>query len=192
VACGKKYIDSTTFAGIIAYSATPGGQWTQNALWSGSNANTEIKCVTYADGYYVVGGEYYESNYYYARIAYASKLNGTWTKADLWRSYNNSDTRINSIICEDGKWLAAGARYADSTSYACIACTTDLTGEWAMKDLWSSSSSNEIIDVLYSDRCWVAGGKAQNNVRIAGYDERVFELPTISPNRSYAYIKAKE
>ena len=40
-------------------------------LWSGSSHFSSINCITYADGYWAVGGRHYSSSRYRARIAYA-------------------------------------------------------------------------------------------------------------------------
>lgn len=66
-------------------------------LWSGSSSL--INCIAYGNGYWVVGGSFYDGSTYYARIAYATSLNDTWTTKDLW-SNSNSGSAINCIATQ--------------------------------------------------------------------------------------------
>ena len=63
----------------VAYATSLDGPWTVNDLWlqgSGTtNGGGKSPCITYSDGYFVVGGVYYDNSYYNGRIAYASTPN---------------------------------------------------------------------------------------------------------------------
>lgn len=126
-------------------------------LWSGSGTYNEINSVIYADGYWVVGGQYYANSTYYARIAYTTDLNGTWTTKDLWEG-KISNSRINCITYTNGYWVVGGGYY-DSADIngARIAYSTSLTGSWTMKDLWDGRYSC-VNCITYDNNYWVVGG----------------------------------
>ena len=125
-------------------------------LWSGSNSC--INCITYADGYWVVGGLCYDGAYC-ARIAYATSLDGDWATKDLW-SANYSNTSINCITYADGYWVVGGGiRTASSNSVARIAYATSPDGDWTIKNVWSVPSGAAFINcITYANGYWVVGG----------------------------------
>lgn len=89
-------------------------------LFGSSSSGSGINCITYADGYWVVGGRCYDGTNYYARIAYATSLDGTWTTRDLWSGTNSANT-VNCIAYADGYWVVGGRHYDGSTCYARLA-----------------------------------------------------------------------
>lgn len=125
-------------------------------LWSGQQGNISggiqtVSCVNYANGYWVVGGTYYDGTNVYARIAYTNDLNGSWTFKDLWsteRSGINGYASVNFIDYVNGYWIAAGeyekiVQSGGITSYpnfAQIAYGSDLSEEWTLKVLWNSGN----------------------------------------------------
>ena len=162
---GGKYYNGTRWYGEIAYATRPSGSWTTDWLWRDSgNYDTGIYCITYADGYWVVGGEYYDSgdDALYARIAYTSNLSRTWTTKDLW---NSSDHRSDTIFCityTDGYWVVGGG-FNDKDNGACyarIAYATSPGGDWTIKDIWSGGTYyNEIRCIAYGNGYWMVGGR---------------------------------
>lgn len=132
--------------------------FTEKDLWGNQDSHDrKITCVTYANGYWVVGGSYGDSSHtpYSARIAYATSLNGPWTTKDLWTSTSSSDQRVYDIVYANGYWAAVGENYRSATiSY----CTT-LTGTWTTNTLWTGSSSwATAYCITYANGYWVVGG----------------------------------
>ena len=131
-------------------------------LW-GNNENHRrgINCVTYSNGYWVVGGSYGDSSNgsYSARIAYSTSLSGPWTTKDLWTSTSSAEQEINDVVYKNGYWTTIGR--ADSAK-ARIAYSTSLSGPWTTKDLWTRSESGTTTNaycITYANGYWVAGGR---------------------------------
>lgn len=148
---------------IYAFTTDPTDYWSVNALYA-SSVYTRATCVTYANGYFVVGGVYAsKTTSYNARISYATSPDGTWTTKNLWHGSDNSaDPRIHSIAHGGGYWVVSGM-YNDGTEYhARIVYTTDLAGTWTTLDLWSGSYGNgngPAKCITYGDGYWVVGGQ---------------------------------
>ena len=134
--------------------------FTNKDVWSSSDEYSVINCITYANGYWVVGGHYYKNDTgFCARIAYATSLDGPWTTKDLW-SGKDYRTTLNDITYANGYWVAVGRGY---TSYftAQLAYATTLTGTWTTKTMWSASSGRDASAycVAYGNGYWVVGGR---------------------------------
>lgn len=156
---------STTERAEIAYTTDPTGTWKEAELWRGSRGGS-IEGIAYANGYWVVCGTCADSSDSYARIAYSTTLSGSWTTKDLWTISNgSSSTVIRSIVYANGYW-AVGAyaySYRDGVYYARIAYSTNLTGTWTMKDLWTNTDSfSGIYDLIYINDYWIACGQDRN------------------------------
>ena len=156
---GGLYRSGSNYYARIAYATSPSGTWATKDLWSSSNNSNVINCITYANGYFVAGGEYYDGYIHCARIAYATSPSGTWATKDLWSSTTRAP--ISCITYADGYWVVGGIYYGTSY-YARLGYATSLTGTWTVKNLWSSSSSynsyNHVGGVVYSNGYWVVGG----------------------------------
>ena len=87
-------------------------------LFGSSSSGSGINCITYADGYWVVGGRCYDGTNYYARIAYATSLDGTWTIVDVW---SGGSDYLYCITNANGYWVVGGRHYDGSTCYARLA-----------------------------------------------------------------------
>ena len=153
---GKVFVDSTEYD--ISFVLPPDVL----KLWYGSGTYNYIKCITYANGYWVVGGQYNDGDTYCARIAYTTNLDGTWTTQDLWTGINEY-TSINGITYANGYWVVAGQCYNSSNCCAQIAYTTSPDGTWTTKILWSGSAgeayTNTINCIIYANGYWVVGGQ---------------------------------
>lgn len=138
-------------------------KWMIVDLWSnGSVYNiNKLTGVTYANGYWVVCGNYSEGNPWFGRIAYATSLGGPWTIKDVWTSYYSSGG-INSITYDKGHWVVAGyKRNADSNEGAYIAYATSIDGPWTEQELWLTNNNTYPIEancVAYINGYWVVGG----------------------------------
>lgn len=133
------------------------------SLWQASATNESITCIAYGNGYWVVGGVHYDAGIYYARIAYATSLNGTWTAKNLWR--NSTDTFgqsrcINCITYANGVFVVGGGQYLDTASewYPRIAYTASPNLTWTIKDIWTGYHYDTITSITYENGYWVVGG----------------------------------
>ena len=144
----------------IAYATSPGGRWTTKTLWYGDNSSEfcSIECITYANGYWVVGGNRYDANYC-GCIAYTTSLSGTWSVRDLWETAYNGNN-INCITYADGYWVVGGRYYDGNNRCARIAYATSPSNTWTTKDLSTTTKYNDnyITDITYADGCWAVCG----------------------------------
>lgn len=149
-------------------------------LWNNTGTattsyNNRITCITYANGYWVVGGQYtageLDNKVVYARIAYATSLSGPWTIKDLWGSTSQRNG-IGCIAYANGYWVVGGQKKDSTYVDACIAYATSLDGTWTNKTLWSRKSSGAdsafmddamVTCIAYGDGYWVAGGTYRYN-----------------------------
>ena len=146
---------------------------TDKDLWNYQSAANSIKCVAYGNGYWVVGGLFHGGGAIcYARIAYTTDPTGTWTIKDLWSGSGSTTVGITGIVYADGRWVVSGKNYDGSSNYAKIAYTDDVTGEWTIKDVWTSGA---LECIAHADGKWVVGGwqgaNASFNARIAYTDD---------------------
>lgn len=156
-----QYYDGSRYYARMSYTTDLNSDWTTTDLWSGIRSYNKINSIAYANGYWVVVGQYNSGNatYYYGRIAYTTDITGTWTTNDNLRG-SSSGTEFVCVTYANGYWVAGGKHY-NSTRYATIMYTTDPTGTWYTKYLWSSSASGtfSINSVAYGNGYWVAAGQ---------------------------------
>lgn len=177
--------DATRCYGRIAYTADPTGSWTTKDIWATSNTANDIRCITYADGYWMVGGSYYYLyisglfNYRYnAEIAYTTDLTGEWTNQSL-RYASGPGPIINCITYANGFWVAGGDDF--------IAYTTDPTDTWTLRDIWSTS----IRDVTYANGYWMVCGDGENSVAYATSPDGTWTIKDLeSVGYSHTYIES--
>ena len=122
---GGRQIGSNYYA-RINYTTDLTGTWEGSDLWYNTTSYNQINCVTYANGYWVVGGCYMTSSKTYSRIAYSTSLSGTWTTKDLESTADYDNPEIYCVTYADGYWVAGGI----FSYYGWIYYTTDLTGTW--------------------------------------------------------------
>ena len=134
-------------------------------LWSGPDA--KIESIIYANGYWIVGGYYNDGSTCYARIAYATELNGTWTIKDLWSTSSGKGSHIYDIAYGDGYFVVLGDYASGSGLRARIAYATDLTGTWVTNDLWSDSIRS-VYCIEYGNGYWAVGGTILSSNRYYG------------------------
>lgn len=146
----------------IAYATSPGGTWTTKDIWSNSATRATFNSIgtIYFDSsskYWVVGGCYDTGSNNYARIAYTTSLNGTWTTKDLWN--NNYGASVNCIIHANNYWVLGGQNRGSSKGATLAYCTT-LSGTWTIKYMWGEKSqrSDSIKSIAYNGNYWVVGG----------------------------------
>lgn len=146
----------------IAYAADLAGPWTIHDIADEANVTYDIKDLIYEGGYWAVCGQRRtgtSSSYkYYAWIAYATELDGSWTSKTLWSSGKSSDS-LTGLAYADGYWAVGGCHYG--TNYcAQIAYTEDLGGSWTTRVLWEGTNAyNEILCIAYGNGNWVVGGQ---------------------------------
>ena len=162
-------------------------------MWSKTGI---LKDIIYADGYWAAAGEFYtdDSSSTIYGIAYSTSLDGEWTAKNLITGSYQMCTRI---AYANGCWVVGGEHY-DSTGCAVIAYATSLSGEWTTKDLWSGSNGSwfsMIRDIIYENNNFVVVGASWDNSIYYGcicYSGEGAELPTITTDGAFNYIRAKE
>ena len=130
-------------------------------LWSGADAT--INSIIYVNGYWIVGGNYNDGTASYARIAYATELNGTWTTKDLWSTSSGSGSYIYDIAYGNGYWAVCG----EFDRKGKIAWATDPTSSWATYDLWSADLQ-PVYCIEYGNGYWAIGGLSSTSSRFYG------------------------
>ena len=132
-------------------------------LWGGSGNYHHINCLTYANGYWVVGGQSWSSgSSLQAQIAYTTNITGSWTEKVLWG--NSGD--IYCITYTNGYWAVGGHFYDKEAEiwYGRVAYATSLGSSWTTRDVWSSadvSSSlyhNNVNAITCANDYWLVGG----------------------------------
>lgn len=127
VLCGSKGYDA-----VIAYAKDPTGDWAAKTVWTGTNGGNVARCVTYNNGYWVVGGVIYQSNAKRGQIAYSTSLDREWTSKQVFNSSSSENDGVVGIAYGNGYWVAIGS---DSSNYGYAYYTTDLGGSWTGKKL---------------------------------------------------------
>lgn len=160
---GGKYVasnDITICNARIAYSTRPDGAWTIKTVWSCDNKyglTNGLKCIAYANGYWVVGGQYQSGNSNYAVISYATNPGGTWTRKNLWDT-TNSYTSINCIAYGNGYWVAGGCNDLNGVSTkAAVHYASSPNGTWELSYPWTGNEA-AIHCITYANGYWVVGG----------------------------------
>ena len=158
-------------AARIAYATAPDGTWTIKDLWtySLSSSYDEINCITYAGGYWVVGGAHYDGSTKYACIAYATAPDGTWTTKDLWHSIKNRPQYevVNCIIYANGYWVVGGNHYSGSVSTCLAYASSTPDSSWTIIN--TPFTGFNISCITYANGYWVAGGNSGRYITCIAY-----------------------
>lgn len=166
---GGQYAIGTTGSehyGRIAYATSLDGTWTIKDLWSGNDSI--ITCITYVNGYWVVGGKFQNGSQYFARISWTTDLTRDWSNRDVWGNSYTANI-INCIAYGNGYWVVGGTFRTSGTKYARIAYCTQLDLGWTQKNLWKSSSDNEINGIAYGDGFWMMVGQRSGYEAVLTY-----------------------
>lgn len=146
----------------VAYSTSLTGTWYTKNLWSNTDYTNELNCIAYANGYFVAGGVYSAtSKKCYARIAYTTDPNGSWTNVNVWESSYSGSTNaaINGITYANGQWAVCGEYYKESSTYGLsMAYAAGLDGNWTTKDIWTGENTDSAKCIAYADGYWMVGG----------------------------------
>ena len=173
VAAGE-YRSGSTYYARIAYATTPSGTWTNKDIFTGtSTSRFQIKSIAYAEGRWVVAGQYYDGSKYYARVMYATSLADTWSTVDLW-SYTNQYNVATAVTYGDGMWAVAGNYYTDSSNNgAKIAYTSSLGGEWTtvVPSTPTKFTASLPVSIAYSCGLWAIGGQkgGSSNIGVVAF-----------------------
>lgn len=192
----REYLSGTNYnAPIIAYATSPSGTWTMVTLEDyviNGGKPIILKDIIYADGKFVISGyrvdndtqsdrQYYFVTYIFDNNTVSSPKETTIYLGDDYSNHSSFASHHTLIYCNN-KWMALGNRT--------IAEATEPDGEWVFKTIGISSHSNSfsIDDSVMTDGTrWVAA------LDYYGYTTSEFyNLPYISTNGAYTYIKAKE
>ena len=171
---GKTTVDGTSYGivnGKVRIDGTiyniPFSNSGEKDVWGGTYT-AEIKCITYTNGFWVVGGKYYDGATSYARIAYTTDPNGTWTIKNLWSDSKNASC-VECITYANGYWIAGGTWYGSDGGYSYywgrVAHGANLSDTWTKTNLQGGSQSNSgVYCIAYGNGYWVVGGTANGNV----------------------------
>lgn len=116
-----------------------------------------IHCAVYANGLYVVGGYRYASSTKTACIAYAEKLNGTWTSVDVGRT--GTYAYVTNIVFAGSRWVITLGRNQCSSIGVCSG--TRPSSSWTWITPYTGSDSAYCNCVLYAEGYWVVGGRIE-------------------------------
>jgi hypothetical protein len=154
--------NGANYSARIAYTTDPAGSWTIKDVYTGtSKSRFKIKSIAYADGCWVVGGQYYDGSQYYARVMYATSLTDTWSTVDLWSS-GTQYCGVTDITYADGTWAVVGHYQVDGNDRgAKIAYSSTLGGEWTtvVPNATAKFSVSKPISIAYSCGLWAIGGQ---------------------------------
>lgn len=179
------------------YTTNLNSSWTWGSLWSQPNPYPVRAKPLYVNNKYIVAGNYSESGYNFARIAYSNSLSGQWLYKDLW------DASIYGSIYDfkyvNGYYFAGVKSNTKDSSHIRIGYSANLDGIWTFKELWSGYSRSDVNSVAYLNGEYVACGSFTDSssapyfAKLAFTDSTKIQLPQIAlSNSAYSYIKAKE
>lgn len=158
---GKVLVNGTAYDILFGSS---GGL--TDVFWA-DHQYTQINCICYANGYWVLGGERYNetTNQYAAIVAYATSPSGPWTVTNMWSSTSKYQT-INCVAYANGCWVAAGSKYY--SAYLAYRSNTSPEGEWTLAQVSNNSSGGRyskywITCLTYANNYWVLGGESDDS-----------------------------
>lgn len=142
----------------IAYTTDiTSGTWTVKKIYG--SVTGEVTCITYANGYWVVGAVISNSPY----VAYATNITSdTWSTTKLWTGTDHYNY-LYDIYYANGYWVVgASSYYGSDINYGSgtIAYTTNITSNtWTIKVLWDNYfQSSSIRSIIYTNGYWLAAG----------------------------------
>lgn len=179
------------------YTTNLNSSWTWGSLWSQPNPYPVWAKPLYVNNKYIVAGNYSESGYSFARIAYTDSLSGQWSYKDLWDASIYGS--IYDFKYENGSYFAVVKSNTKDSSHIRIGYSDNLDGIWIFKELWSGYASSVVNSVAYLNGEYVACGSFRESsstpyfAKLAFTDSTKIQLPQIAlSNSAYSYIKAKE
>lgn len=165
---GEYRYKTSSYKARIAYATSLDGPWTIVNLWDNYKSGGGVNDITYANGYWVVCGNYRGNSSNQATIAYATSPDGAWTTKDLWSSGSSYDGTATGIAYANGYWVVGGTYENSSDAFGRIAYATSLDGTWGKKDVWGG---DEIERLTYANGNWIVCGRmygtGDSNARIA-------------------------
>ena len=165
---GEYRYKTSSYKARIAYATSLDGPWTTVDLWDNYKSGFGVNDITYANGYWVVCGDYRGSSSRQATIAYATSPEGAWTEKTLWSGSSSYDATATGIAYANGYWVVGGTYENSSNTFGRIAYATSLDGTWTTKDVWSG---NEIERLTYANGNWIVCGRlystSDSDARIA-------------------------
>lgn len=180
VAVGN-YSNGYDTRGRLAYATSLDGTWTIKDLWTCENSSgCDINCITYANGYFVIGGKYTKCTYnnpyqpHYVKLAYTTNPSGSWSEIDMWSvSYGSgraSGHWIRDITYANGYWVFCGQFEGGNYYGAKIGYATSPSDSWTQKNLWTDINNVSFTGaqcITYSNGYWVVGGGHGYNACVA-------------------------
>ena len=123
-----------------------------------SDIQSTVNGIAYGNGYWVAVGQYYNNGQYYARIAYATSLEGPWTTKDLWYGSSINGNNLKCVAYANGYWVVGGVRNPSTGYECCTAWAHSPDGEWTINPVYTSGytvAGNGVKGVAYADGHWV-------------------------------------
>ena len=164
-------------AGYVYYTQDFTGTWNRSNAVSNTSSGTTylyLNDVKYINGKWIVCGSTSSGNY--SRVFVADTLSGAWTC--VFRDPDSTGKNLLSFIYADGLYIF---RFSNG-----LYITDDLE---SMNTNYSTVTfDTAIASIACNDGYYFAGGTESSGF----YLNTKYRLPTITTNRSYTYIKAKE
>lgn len=168
------------------YTATSlSGTWTARSSLSGM---LFLNKLLYADGVWVVVGSKYDSTNR-PFIATATDPKSTWTANTSVSDIGGSV--VNDVVYTNGTWIAVGGSPTSNSAGRFLA-TTDPREAWLYKD--SDTYGSYAIQCIDADSTgiFLALAFATGGTNVQVFTNSKVNLPTLSYDSLYAYIKVKE
>ena len=189
VVCGDEYTESSSssqYFATIAYQSNPTLNWTVRHLDSTSssvNVSMGLIDIEYANGTYVCSCQGRGPGTAYVKAFISTSLSGVWTVRPLWSSTDQA--AAGSVLFDGVNWIIAGRQTAstDRTTFLRMNYSQDLN-DWSTKDVLSMSDVNTLC---FSNLLYVA---VYSN-KLAYCDASQLQLPLITSDKTYNYIKVK-
>lgn len=172
----------------IFYTEDPTSSWTSKDLTFSSGNTHALRDIACHDGVWVAGvnGGY---------VLTTTDVTGTWKEVEV----NSDSVSFNvtfRVIYLDGKWVLfgrifinkSGMGYANGNLWA-----TDPTGEWTFETSGVYDSAEAMMYAAATDGVdFVAGAYATNALPSYVATSAGANLPVVSTDNAYCYIKVKE
>lgn len=167
----------------IFTAASVSGEWTETKISDTSLCYPQK--IIYHDGHWVAVGYVTLNSSNYPYIWSASSLTGAWTEKKIDASVG----KLYGIAYVNNRWIAVGS----TTSSECplMATAPNINAEWECVKL--STSAITLYDIIeYPDGALTVGYLSTGNGYPYIYYTGYANLPSISVDGVYTYIKAKE
>lgn len=186
----------TSYQPAIFYSSNLSGTWSQAAVpYTGNAYGTYLVDVEYGGGMWVACG-WTNQGTFGPRVWYSTDISGPWTTKNIIPA--SSIDYASTIAYIDGLWIvglySATAQLPIRSSY--VYYTADITGDWNNRTVGNYMSVKSVSalngELVFTG--WYGlrdmSDSTYNQGEVANFS--LSQLPAVSIDGAYAYIKAKE